>query len=357
MAVAEQALTQMQDFQLLQKQLEAVKKQNIAVLGDGQVFVKRTANGMIRSVKGSVTLSEQSGDIAYIYPKTMTTSKGFNKANQIAGLSIITPEKLQLPNGDIVVNPFPMVEPRSGSIGKVWVKKMAIGYSPTGVLVVTSATLLYDVRMYFVQDVLKKVGKVAAAGTLTMEFGLNIVKETEYGIFVDSGDPKRPQAFIRIDDSGLGILIELSHPDIIKAVETYVQKKLFAERNAQSIAERLVMSKHPALSNIAYVEATGPDKAKVAKVPVVGFVHDFNQDQLLDIAKQAEQGGEIVVNGQKAQVIDAGVIEASAEEMMAERDDEEVVHEAQVVDATVTPVPDAQPVKPVTQFSTGGGLW
>ncbi len=297
---------QVQQLQERAKQeIEALKRQNVAVLGDGEVFVKRTANGQIRSVKGAVTLSERNGEIATIQGKTMTTAKGFNTLNQIAGLSIITPEKLTLPDGQIVVNPFPVIDVESGSISKIWVKKIAIGYSPTGNLVVTSSTLLYDINAYFIQDVMKKVRYNQDAGRVCMEQML-----TE--------EDKRNTVFLKIEGS-LGIAANIQNKDILKAIETFVDKKRFAERNAQSICERLVMSKHPALASAAYVDIQGG----LARVPVVGYVHDFNREELLDIAEQAENGDEIVVGNEKAEVIES-TVEATEVDFVADKDDEEV---------------------------------
>jgi hypothetical protein len=295
---------------LVESQLEAVKKHNVAVLGDGEVFIKRTQGGVIRSVKGAPTLREANGEFAVIQGKAMTTSKGFNSLNQIAGLSIITPQNLTLPDGQTVVNPYPVIDHESGTITKVWVKKIAIGYSPIGNLVITSATLLYDIRMYFIQDVMKKVQYNAGSGRVCLEQML-------------TDEEKQKGIFLKID-GGLGVWADFSHKEILKALDTFINKKQFAERNAQSICERLVMSKHPALAHAAYVEPKGADKQKLARVPVVGYVHEFTKDQLMDIAEQAENGEEIEVDGKKAEIIET-LVEATEEDMVVDIDDEEKI--------------------------------
>ncbi|MDW0113808.1 hypothetical protein QT711_11475 [Sporosarcina saromensis] len=302
-----------EQFRRVEQEVNLLRKQNVAALGDGEVFVKKTDNGRIRSVKGAVTLSERNGEIATIQGKTMTTAKGFNTLNQIAGLSIITPEKLTLPDGQIVVNPYPIIDPESGTISKVWVKKIAIGYSPTGNLVITSSTLLYDIKMYFIQDVMKKVTYNQGAGRVCME---SMLTEEE----------KQTCIFLKIEGL-LGVAANIQHKDVLKAIDTYINKKQFAERNAQSICERLVMSKHPALASAAYVTKQG----EVAKVPVVGYVHDFNREELLDIAEAAERGEEVVFQGQKADVIEA-TVEASEADIQVDADDEEIIQTATASD-------------------------
>jgi len=295
----------MENNQALQT-IDALKKQNVAVLGDGEVFVKKINGGQIRSVKGAITLNEKNGEIATIQGKTMTTAKGFNTLNQIAGLSIITPEKLTLPDGQIVVNPFPIIDHESGTISKVWVKKIAIGYSPIGNLVITSSTLLYDIKMYFIQDVVKKVQYNQGSGRVCME---QMLTEEE----------KNNSIFLKIDGF-LGVAANIQHKEILKAIDTYINKKQFAERNAQSICERLVMSKHPALASAAYVTKQGD----FARVPIVGYVHDFNREELLDIADKAEHGEEVVIAGQKVDIIET-VIEATEADMTVDADDEEII--------------------------------
>ncbi|WP_217364867.1 hypothetical protein [Brevibacillus sp. HD1.4A] len=283
------------------------REQNVAVLGDGQVFVKRTEDGLLKCVKGRVDFAESKGELAVVSGKAMVTAKGYYKANQLAGISIITPEKLTLPDGGIVVNPYPIIDAESGTISKVWVKKLAIGYSPTGNLVITSATLLYDVNMYFIQDLIKKVKKNAEMGRVCLEAG---VTEEE----------KKKGGFYKIEGQ-FGIWVDYNQKDTFTAIETFIQKKLFAERNAQSICERLVLSKHPALA-FSFLEVEGPENKRKASVPVIGFVNDFTRKQLMDMAAQAERGEEVTVNGRAVEVIETTAT-ATAEDIATEDDHDE----------------------------------
>ncbi len=292
------------------KIIEGLKKQNVAVLGNGEVFVRRTPQGQVRSVKALVALEEANGELAIISNKAMTTAKGFYHANQITGLSIITPQNLTLPDGKVVINPYPVIDPESSTISKIWVKKLCLGYSPTGNLVITSATLLYDIKMYLIQDLMKKVTYNRGCGRMCMEQMLT-PEEKDKGIFFKVEGP-------------LGLWVDINQPDVLKAFDTFINKKNFAERNAQTICERVAMQKHPALAHIAYVNAEGPDKKRRAVVTLVGFVNDFSQRQLEEIAEQAERGEEIKINGQKTEVEVINIQgEATHEDMVVEVDDEE----------------------------------
>lgn len=288
---------------------EQVQKQSqeLAVLGDGKVFVKRTETGLIKAVKALIKLDEKKGHIVEIEGKFMIQAGGYNEMNKVAGVSIITPDKLALPDGNIVVNPYPIVDPESGTISKVWVKKIGIGFSPIGNLVITSSTLLYDIQMYFIQDLVKKVQYNSAAGRLCLKSMLTDA-EKQKGVFYQiEGD--------------LGVWADFSNKDILKAINTFVQNKLFAERKAQTIAERNVMKKHPALSTV-YVDAQGPEKNRTAVVPVIGFTHDFSREELMDIAQKASDGEPITVNNKQVEIVDTTEV-ASEEDVVAGTDEEE----------------------------------
>ena len=307
----------------MEKQL-TTQKQEIAKLGDGDVFIKRTSTGAIKAIRGKVKLEEKKGHIAVIQGKAMITAPGYNAMNQFAGVSIITPEKLTLPNGDVVVNPYPIIDPESGTIDKVWVKKTAIGYSPTGNLVMTSSTLLYDIKMYFIQDLNKKVQYNKGAGRMCMEQML-------------TDEEKKKGMFLRIQGT-MGIWVDLTHTEILKCMDTYIQNKLFAERKAQTIAERNALKKHPALCQV-YVDAQGPDKNSCGFVDVIGFNSDLTREDLLKLASMAEKGEDIKnFKGAKVDIIDANVIdEITEEDVYAARDEEEVHNEPETPRNVPTP--------------------
>ncbi|MBU3205179.1 hypothetical protein [Clostridium algidicarnis] len=301
----------------------AKEKQELAQLGDGSVFIKRTSTGAIKAIRGKVKLEEKKGHIAVIQNKAMITATGYNSMNQFAGVSIITPEKLTLPSGDIVVNPYPIIDPESGTIDKVWVKKTAIGYSPTGSLVMTSSTLLYDIRMYFIQDLNKKVQYNKGAGRMCME---QMLTEEE----------KKKGMFLPIQGK-MGIWVDLTHQEILKCMDTYIQNKLFAERKAQTIAERNALKKHPALCQV-YVDTQGADKNKVGFVDVIGFNSDLTREDLLKLSEMTERGEEIKdYKGKRIEYIDANIIDNITEEDLYTARDEEEAPTEQLQDGSTQP--------------------
>lgn len=297
-------------------------KNEIAKLGDGNVFVKRTSRGGIKAIHGKVKLEEKKGHLAVIQGKAMITAAGYNAMNQFAGISIITPEKLSLPDGNIVVNPYPIIDSASGTIDKVWVKKTAIGYSPTGNLVMTSSTLLYDIKMYFIQDLNKKVQYNKNAGRMCMEETL-------------TDDEKKKGMFLKIQGT-MGIWVDLTNTDILKCMDTYIQNKLFAERKAQTIAERNALKKHPSLCQV-YVDPEGPDKSHYGYVDVIGFNSDLTREDLLKLAQIADEGKMVEeFKGHRVNYVDANVIDDITEDdVYAARDEEEV---GELPESTAKPI-------------------
>lgn len=293
---------------------ENTAKNSVVKLGDGDVFIRRTSTGAIKAVKGRLKLEEKKGEISFIQNKAMITAAGYNKMNTVAGVSIITPDKLTLPDGNVVVNPFPIIDKESGTIDKVWVKKTAIGFSPMGNLVMTSSTLLYDIKMYFIQDLNKKIQKNKNSGRMCMEPML-----TE--------DEKKNGMFLKIQGL-MGIWANLNDADVLKCMDTYIQNKLFAERKAQTIAERNCLKKHPALAQV-YVDTTGGEYNHSGYVDVIGYNHDLTKEDLLKLAQMAEKGENIdQYKGMKVDIIDANTIdEVTDEDVNAARDEEETTNE------------------------------
>ncbi|MBL0387874.1 hypothetical protein JJB07_14630 [Tumebacillus sp. ITR2] len=267
------------------------QNQLVPIQMGGHLLGRMTSDGKhIEAVRGKVALSEKQGEFVMIQEKAMTTAKGFQKLNTIAGVSIITPSTLTAPiDGEVreVPNPFPIIDPASKTISKVWVRKTAIGFSPIGNLVITQASLLYDIRMYFIQDLMKTVQYKADAGRICT---------------LDMLDPEeRKHMRFEAFEGDLGIAVFLNNKDILKNINTFINKKQFAERNAQTIAERLVMSKHPALA-FPYIDEyvqPGPEKQRFANVELWGWRHGLTRQQMEQVAQQAERGEEIQLDGIK----------------------------------------------------------
>ena len=287
--------------------------------------LKRVPGGAIKSVCAKIRLYEQKGELTDIQGKFTISAAGYNTLNKIAGISILTPKKLTLPNGDIVINPYPIVDPKSGSISKVWVKKLAIGYSPIGNLVMTSSTLLYDVRMYFIQDLVKKIKKNKSAGKICTESMLTD-QEKNTGIFLPT-------------EGNIGVWGNLQNSDALTCFETFIQNKLFAERKAQTICERNCLKKHPALA-FSQLMVAGNEKRHYSEVTVHGWSHELTKDDFMRLEEMYENDQEIdQYKGTQVEKIDSDD-HISAEDLAASQD--EPVSETPAIPAESTDEPMQQ---------------
>lgn len=290
--------------------------QEIAKLGDGEVFIKRNANGTIRAVKAMLTLHEDRSELAVVESKPMIAADGYYRMNQIAGLTIITPDSIKVPRpsgegGSMTVpNPFPLIDDVSGTQKGVYCKKIVVGYSPTGTLAISSHTMFYNFTTYFLQDIHKKVSYDSTAGRLCFKTQLSEDDLTK-GIFLPiEGD--------------FGIYANTNHKDVIKCVSTWLQNKNFGERKAQTICERNAMKHHPALS-VKIQNLQGPEKHRTGQVIVTGWQNDHSRQELEDIARAAEEGNEIVVDGHEAEIYDtSGTVDDEDLDAGAEFDEEPV---------------------------------
>lgn len=269
-----------------------------ANLGDRSVFIRRAPGGGIAAVWQQVRLEEAKGHLYWQGRGLAISASGYQFCNRIAGLSIITPDSLTLPDGRSVVNPFPVTDPDTNQITQVWCKKIAVGYGPTGNLVVTTSTLLYDCRVYLLEEVYKKFVKNKKIGVLRL-----------HGLVTD--EDRKKYLPLRITPE-ITLLADPENEDVIEGLGTYIQRMKFAERLAQSIAERNALRHHPALS-FSQVNAQGEQGRRSAVVQVIGWTHQLSQDELLEIARRANEGRPI----DNATVIDLGTAAADEEDEAA----------------------------------------
>lgn len=268
----------------MENKVAVVKENKMTIaLGENNAIVKMTENGAIRAVRANVSLSERNGELVNMMGKVFLTGPGYYKLNKVASVSFHMPEKLELPDGQIVVNPYPIIDPSSQTIRKVWVRETGVGRNELGNIQVVTITLLYDINVYFIDTMMKKIEKNKNAGRLCMESTL-------------TDDEKRNGIFIKIDGE-MGLWANLNSPDAFDAIKQFIQDKKFAERKAQTVIERNIIKK---ITGVTYVNATGPDKAKTATVPVTGWTNDLTKQDIEKLVKAAQRGESMdQFNGQK----------------------------------------------------------
>ena len=304
----------------------AERKDEEAFLGDRKVFIRRTGpNAGIAAVWQRVRLEEAKGHLYEIDGSIGIAAQGYQQLNRIAGLSILTPPRLTLPDGKVVVNPFPIVDPDTRQISQVWCHKIAVGRGPTGNLVVSMATLLYDVNVYLLEEVYKKFKRDAKVGRLVLHAAITDEDRLKYL-------PMRVTPEITL-------LADPTHPDVILSLGNYVQRIKFGERLAQTICERNALRHHPALT-FSKVPTSGSPKSRWTELPVIGWTHNLTHDELIELGRRASEGDDVA-----ADVIDT----------RAEATDEDEVGAVSDVGEEGSGGPDIEPSRSLPE-STGQTL-
>jgi len=280
----------------------------IVRLGPDAALVKTGRGGIVKSFIAEVPLSEAHGELMEV-PGTgvSITAAGYYRLNRVAGVSILTPATVVVdgvPRG----NPY-LVHDENGTLKDVYVRKVAVGYAPTGQLVVVDQTVHFQVEAYFKRDLMKKYrASKGAIGRITTKEAAR--KEIETGKYM----------FVPIRDN-VGLLVDLSHPDVQRVLETHIENALYGDRKAATIAERNALKKHPALA-IQRVNAIGEKGHRVAKVPVHGWVaEEITPQRIYAAAEKALAGVEVIEDA----------TEVTEEDLATVREPEEVAAEATVI--------------------------
>ncbi len=237
------------------------------------------------------------------------TRTGYTHLNKVPSISILSPQQL-IVDGRPVPNPMIERDPKTRVITAVNIRKMGVGYSPAGNLVVVDKTLFYNVYTYFIQSIQKKMGQVE-----WKEVGGKRVKTTNrenpdcacYGIA--GAKPTKAGLWYFLPMEGeLGIWINYEDPAIIDCLEEHTQRQRFGDRIAQAIVERNILKDHPAIG-VSQVFAKETPEGMRATVTVYGYRIQNTPHDLSKIVRQTEEGESTKDFEVKAEVLSATDVE------------------------------------------------
>jgi hypothetical protein len=254
-----------------------MSSKEVATLGDGQVFVKRTEEGQMCAVKSEIELSLREKDLCQVPGgSVMITASGLDRLNKVAGLTVIKPPQIAItverrgyPETTMVENPY-IEYSEDGAIKVVTVECLAIGLSPVGNWCITQERLRYDLVQYFAADAWNKVKKYPDCGRF-------MTKK-----FHDRDGDGRMWIPIMMDT---GLSVDISHPEITSVITGHITRQKFAERIASTICRRNAMKRHPSIAKSLVIPEQG-----YGYVEVIGWQHDQTADGLKKMAAQAVAG-------------------------------------------------------------------
>jgi len=236
-------------------------------LGDPKVFARLGADGRLIAIRADVTLQEKLGHLYSLQGKTSITAAGYARINSITALNVITPTAPKL-----------VTDPDTGRLKAVEVRKMCIGFAPSGSLLVTDSTLVFDLDAYRLHELAKlaKHKPTAVKFILKEEVEAMQKKDGKLGWLVPYEDP-------------VMLWVDIRHEDVRDELIADSQRRKFAERIASTICWRNAIKTHAAIAQ-AQVLAQGPDKARTAVVRVFGFRHDLDRAAMTRLAAGIVEG-------------------------------------------------------------------
>ncbi len=251
----------------------------LARLGDGEVFVKRTQDGILRSVVSNVSLDLRKKEIVKIQSGFMITASGYDRLNKIANLTVVFPPSMTMtilidgtPQTREVGNPYIEYDPETNAIRTISLTCLAIGLGPIGNWCITHERLRFDLDRYFAMEAWSKVKNVKNAGKFESVSSYNKRDDKDDWIFI----PIMP---------GWGISLDPRHDEVQKVLTNHFQRQKFAERIASTICRRNAMKRHPAIAKTTVLPRDG-----LATVQVYGWQHDYTAKQINTMISQVSHG-------------------------------------------------------------------
>tara|TARA_R110000824_G_scaffold54028_5_gene149097 strand:- start:4745 stop:6148 length:1404 start_codon:yes stop_codon:yes gene_type:complete len=289
-----------------------LRRQNVAVIGDNEVFVRRSEAGDLRQVVAAVKLSLHDKTV-YQIPDTWLkyragtdqrwfwqdhkntpydlrphfdhpnraslTYEGYNRINAVAGCSVAQPQGIVV-DGIQRENPY-VDRDEHGDLRRIVIGVNVAGPAPhTGNIVVVQYTLDLDPRtdlQRMLANILKgspwKNKKANSEGNIepndspSVELPVRLIHRDDWKEWrATKGDTSWNWHFTPMY-GGVGYAHDITHKDVQAAYDKFIGILEHIFRKAQTVARRNAMRSHPALS----MQTVRIDNEGNARVRAVGW--------------------------------------------------------------------------------------
>jgi len=277
----------------------------------GTVYQIVRGGQVMAAVKADMTLHEKLGHFYKMKDRSIITSIGYVHLNKVASISILTPQNV-IVDGRPVPNPHIERDPKTKAILSVNIRKMGVGFSPAGSIVVIDKTLFYNVYTYLIQSIQKKMGDCKWDNSGGRAFKTDVRKFPDCAVYGVAGkEPTTKGSWYFLPTEGaLGIWINYEDQATVDCLEEHTQRQRFGDRIAQKIVERNILKDHPAIG-ATQVFTRGAEGGQTANVTVYGFRNENNPRDIAAIMDAAEKGIE-GFEGKRVEVKSEVIAESAA---------------------------------------------
>jgi hypothetical protein len=283
--------------ELLAEQMVSTRRSDVAVLGDAEAFVRKTADGSLGQVIRPVTLSVAKSDLFQIPkrvpidiatgevvenlkgyrgavrweshpidPKKATlTVQGMQVINQVAGVQVASPPVVMV-DGQQRSNPYVERAPgrngRPGDITRIVLSCVVIGAVPaTGNPVAVNYTLEYSPERELLAMAANLLGRWKENDGSPP---VRLVTEDEFDA------AKRPGAVFVPLYGGMGYAIDIRHHKVAEMYSDFANILTNMVKKCQTVAMRNALRRHPALGAYQSVEVNERGEARIGIIGWAG---------------------------------------------------------------------------------------
>jgi len=214
------------------------------------------------------------------------TMPGYSVLNKVASVSVLTPPCVSF-GGREVSNPYVERNAVTRAIESVIIRKVALGMTPVGNVVVIDKTLYYNPYTYFLQSIQAKARrKVWEMGKMTNKLAHPDAARLGTKDVQPEGATAGRWIFKPIDET-IGYWINIDDSAIQEVIDEHLQRQRFGDRIAQTICARNALKDHPAIAvsqvqpEFVYHKVYGKDKEEAfaeVSITVYGYRHELGRD-------------------------------------------------------------------------------
>jgi hypothetical protein len=242
-----------------------------ANLQNGDIFINKKA------VSGVVLLN---ADKQEIYEtelgsgEWLLTFEGYKALNKVAGIQCIAPESLLLPDGRVVSNPYVEFDQGTNTAHKFIARCVAIGKNSLGKPYISSATIIFDAKLAFVEELSKAMEKNKDLGKYYMEGTLT--------------DEDKRDGMYRLFDGDMGIWVNRSLPEATAIIQKFISNKNNGDKRVVTMAHKAALQRQPCMPPVKVKAIAG-----FASVLVGTHITDFSEIEINAMLQEYTETGKV----------------------------------------------------------------